>query len=111
MKLPYYELHITVESSGIADESKMERIIDASPMWHFSAIAGDPLLGPGRKLYATCHIPADHTWKKVEKSANRARHEITVFAGVLIAHDLNVIRKKIELVVFDTKESDAFLGT
>ena len=66
--------------------------------WKFSCIDGDPVLGAGVKCYAT-------TFSKGSKELQAIQDELDVAAHVLQDAGCRVIRKKIELVVFDERVS------
>ena len=88
----YYECHITMEmeNKGLA-----ERAVKATG-WSFSAIDGDPILGKGVKCYATKHFPERKPEEEVLKELNAVGNE-------LADHGINVVRRKIELVLYDTR--------
>jgi hypothetical protein len=88
----YYECHITVED-GCKDLMEKELL---NTCWKFSQITDDLILGPGNKMYATAHFSLASGIKPV-------RTELDTMAGILEAAGLNVVRRKIELVLYDTK--------
>lgn len=94
MDKPYYELHITM-SCGDSNERNNVALQAEAIGWKFSAIDGDPNLGPGIKLYATAHrngrTPVDVVREDLEDAANKLGE-----AGI------SVIRRKIEMVLFDS---------
>lgn len=90
-KTPYFELHITVEGTNQTD---MKTVVETSG-WAFSNITDDVELGPGPKMYATIQLPIQNV-KLIEKALNRMVDELQLFGH-------NVVRKKIECVVYDKK--------
>lgn len=87
----YYECHITVEGN----KELAEHCIAAFG-WKFSAIDGDPSLGDGVKCYATIHynnrVPLVEVIDRVQSAAKKLRND-----------GLNVVREKVEMVVYDTR--------
>lgn len=92
----YYECHITIEATpGCRHfiQLQVERL-----KWKFSAIDGDIILGDGTKFYATRHF--NHRLESTEVLDHlfeAARH--------LESQKIKVIRKKIELVIYDDRSS------
>jgi hypothetical protein len=68
--------------------------------WKFSAIDGDITLGDGVKCYATMHYPERlgdlGVREALDNTATRLRN-----------YGANVIRKKIELVIYDSKQKES----
>lgn len=95
-EVPYFELHITVEAQSIGvEEIVMRALLDSDGQtWKFSKIDGDPILGAGTKMYATAHFDRHHKRAHVYE-------ELDFIAEMLTLVGLNVVRKKIEMVVFD----------
>lgn len=64
----YYECHVTFSGDG-RDESTWEQFVKDNK-WKFSVLVGDPLLGPGPRMYATTHFNIRHSltgvWLKVQ---------------------------------------------
>ena len=87
----YYECHITMIDS-------VPEIAVTNLGWKFSKIDGDPTLGIGIKSYATKHFNAKH-----DKSVILA--ELHKTADKLVARGYNVVRRKIELVIYDDRSS------
>lgn len=89
----YYECHITIESAN----QHMSEMKVMSVGWTFSAIDGDPVLGKGVKCYATKHF----------NSTKNSLEEVIAFvdfAAAAINDSVSkVIRRKVELVVYDTR--------
>lgn len=78
------------------DPSFIEEKVKSSG-WIFSKIDGDPVLGRGIKCYATYICSAEYPQKMIVDWIT-ATHSHFVMLGC------NVIRSKVELVVFDTKK-------
>lgn len=90
---PYYECHITFE----ADKRRPLVDIVKSIGWKFSCIDGDPSMGMGIRCYATHHFNGGHGIKDVVITMEKT-------AEHLAANRCKVIRQKVELVVYDTKQ-------
>jgi len=91
MSKQYYECHITMRG----DKTKIEPLVKAEH-WKFSAIDGDPVLGAGVLCYATHHFKG--TLDKVDVVI-----AMGIVADKLRDQGVEVIRQKVELVVYDTK--------
>lgn len=91
---PYYECHITMEGT----KQHIRNTVENAPNWKFSAIDGDPALGDGVKCYATKHYNQKYDQEDVQKWVNE-------MADYLRESSIKVIRQKIELVVYDVKET------
>lgn len=89
----YFEAHITLRGEPNEVRSHVERI-----GWKFSAIDGDPVLGPGLKCYAT------YFFNKRIGSA-KAVDLLMESARILEKRGCIVTRRKIELVLFDDRSS------
>lgn len=91
----YYEAHITLLGSP-------ERIKPAVDLikWKFSVIDGDPVLGKGVKCYATKHFNA-----KMDKEEVLMDLRMAADALEYALPEDEVIRRKIELVIFDDRSS------
>lgn len=87
----YYECHITMLAKPDDVQYPTEYI-----KWKFSAIDGDPSLGDGVKCYATRHYNA-------RRSLEEVIAEVQDAAMYLRKLNINVLREKVELVVYDTK--------
>jgi hypothetical protein len=97
----YYEIHITMQASiegnpldKRASRDHIKQQVEALK-WKFSAIDGDPLLGDGVKVYATMH-------RKLTASYNKILVDLENTADALTAGGCEVIRKKIEIVKYDS---------
>ncbi len=90
-----YEVHITMDY--VPDKLSLQVFLN-SYNWSYSAIDGDPLLGPKVFCYATKHYdPAVHDVVYVLQ-----RTEALI--ELLKQQGCNVVRHKIELVVFDSRK-------
>lgn len=88
----YYEAHITL----LGNPDKLEPIIK-SIKWKFSKIDGDPNFGDGIRCYATRQYNGNLNKKSVLLDLHSK-------ANILEQHG-TVIRKKIELVIYDDRSS------
>lgn len=93
----YYECHITLESDPHFDVSKIKAAVE-NLHWKFSAIDGDPSLGVGVKCYATAHFNERMGDVAVLKTLNAV-------ADKLYEQGAQVVRRKIELVIHDTRSN------
>jgi hypothetical protein len=84
-----YECHITIPAKA----AEAGREIASKTHWKFSVIDGDPVLGKHVFAYLTTH-GTDLT--KVVARMNEVSAEVK-------AYGVDVIREKIELIVYDTK--------
>lgn len=91
MSNQYYECHVTMIGDAVNIENSVSKI-----GWKFSKIDGDPILGEGIKCYATKHYPA-----KLE--ANDVVHLVQEVSSVLKNKGHNILRDKVELVIYDSK--------
>jgi len=89
----YYECNITL----LDDKEKCQKEIQEIN-WSFSCIDNDIILGKGIKCYATYHYNEKYSKEIIIKEVNK-------FADILISKGLNVIREKVELVIYDSKSS------
>lgn len=89
----YFECHITMLGNPSDIRPHVEEF-----KWKFSAIDGDPSLGDGIKCYATRHFNA----KKDTKDVLRELH---LTADFLVMRGINVIRRKLERIIFDDRSS------
>lgn len=90
----YYECHITISGMG---STWAERTVKEAG-WIYSRIDGDPDLGPGTKQYATKHF-------NKRKSVEKVIAELQRVALALRLQGLEVLREKIELVIYDKRTS------
>lgn len=93
MTKSYYEAHVTI----LADPDIAKPIIE-SLKWKFSAIDGDINFGDGVKCYATRQFNAKISQEEMVKTLHNVADEIE-------ANGLNVIRRKVELVIYDDRSS------
>jgi len=91
MTKQYYECHITMTGN----KENIKPLVEAHK-WKFSAIDGDPTLGDGIKCYATRHFNT----RVGELSVLNRLHEV---ADILKNYGINVIRRKIEKVIYDDR--------
>jgi hypothetical protein len=89
----YFECHITF--LGTKEDKKL---IEKDLKWKFSIIDGDPVLGAGVKCYATKHYP----W---HKNSEDVKEEVLEVGKKLRDLNKKVLRKKIEMVIWDTKQN------
>lgn len=87
----YWELHITLGLHPVSAKPLIEALA-----WKFSCINGDPDLGGGPREYATHHGSPNAPIEGII-------HELNRVAGILKEAGFNVIRRKVELVMYDTK--------
>lgn len=85
-----FECHITVETDA---PGTFETFIERAG-WHYSSITGDPILGPGTRCFATAHFP----------KAELAISLTNSMAGFIKAHGYTILRKKVEQVIYDSRE-------
>lgn len=94
MSKNYYECHVTFIAPPESDSTSMG---PTGMGWKFSQIDGDPVLGAGVKAYFTRQfresIPMD-----------QVRAEVDQVGDVLVAEGYEVLRRKVELVVYDSKQ-------
>lgn len=98
MTKTYYECHITL----LGARQEVEPLVKQTG-WKFSAIDGDPTLGDGVKCYATMHFNA----RRPEEDVLNLLHAT---ADSLKFWGANVIRRKIERVIYDDRSSTVRLG-
>lgn len=91
MQRNYYECHVTF-SLPTANHGRPP--IDG---WRFSAIDGDPVLGAGVKCYLTRQF-------KASRSLENVIADLESVAIELRRNDITVLRTKVELVVYDSKQ-------
>ncbi len=93
--MKYYECHITM----LGDPAKIKPLVE-SYKWKFSAIDGDSVFGDGVKCYATMMYSALNDQQYcVNKTLDVANNLELLF-------HVKVIRRKVELVVFDDRSKD-----
>ena len=88
-----YELHITMEPP--THKSAHHTLTMG---WTYSEIEGDPMLGVGKRGYATRHYHAGTPRKTVKDSLDKGMR-------YLEAHGETVVRGKIEVVILDILRS------
>lgn len=86
----YYECHVTFMA---APDSRPDMVTG----WIFSKIDGDPVLGKGVKSYLTRQFPTSTSLDAVISRTEEA-------AMVLRNTGYDVLRTKVELVVYDSKQ-------
>lgn len=79
----------------VGDPEKIEHAVK-SVGWKFSKIDGDPSLGDGVKCYATMHY-------NERKPIDDVIREVNDLGDALEAGNIDVVRRKVELVVYDTR--------
>ena len=89
----YFEAHITMIGNIEAVKPLVERL-----KWKFSAIEGDINLGNGIKLYATRQF-------NVKIGKEKAIKTLLETANLLQSKGVSILRRKIELVIFDDRSS------
>jgi hypothetical protein len=87
----YYECHITM----MGDPGTLKPMVEDIG-WKFSAIDGDPVMGDGVKCYAT-------TFFNARVGTGEALERLLIAAAALRDKGAEVVRRKIELVVFDDR--------
>lgn len=91
----YYECHVTM----VGKSSELKPIVESTG-WIFSCIENDICLGEGVKCYATMHYShSKHTTAQVVENVH-------LVANNLKSIGVDVIREKVELVIYDSR-SDA----
>lgn len=88
----YFECHITIAGSKSVDVQWSVELIG----WTFSEIDGDPDLGKGVKQYATKHFNYRHSTEFVIE-------QLTDAAEKLRGYGCNVLREKVEVVIYDKR--------
>lgn len=91
-----YECHITLEIPANLRDTFKQTLKDHFSDWHYSAIDGDQTIGAGVKVYASRHYPAN-------KNIDNIFMDMQTVGLKLSSLGYNVIRKKIEIIVYDTK--------
>lgn len=95
----YFELHLTIEEPS--DRKQFVETTVEALGWKFSAIDNDIILGDGVKMYATTHMHRD--WSP----ADAVRH-LEHGSAELAKSGVNVIRKKLEQVIYDARKGRDF---
>lgn len=93
-----YECHITIELPDSVFITLLEKKILENG-WKFSKIDGDPIFGKGIKCYATQHFNSSKNVNKVLEEMNNVAEHLDILG-------FNVIREKIELIIYDTKNKE-----
>lgn len=83
----YYEAHITF--NGAEDQNVLG--------WTYSEIAGDITYGQGKKKYLTKHF------SKARWSIEAIREDMEMVSDYLQRFGCEILRNKIELVVYDKR--------
>ena len=89
----YYECHITM----IGNPATIKPLVEQTK-WKFSVIDGDPVLGQGVKCYATRLF----NFRNAEVIV---LNELINVAQSLSDQRVNVVRRKIECVIYDDKSA------
>ena len=92
-----YECHVTINQREGESRDYIKHSVEATTGWKFSAIDGDPVLGDGVKCYATKHVP-------VVVGIVEVIVAVESVAGALREIGLDVIRTKVEFIVYDNKQ-------
>lgn len=94
-----YECHVTIATPfNKEDLKKIVENFPSSPMWKFSCITDDPILGPGKYAYATLNYDPyepilNHEFFVIQKSLDLTK--------VLLQNGYEILRVKVEQTVFD----------
>ena len=91
----YYEAHITIDPI----REHMDKATVELLKWKYSSIDGDPSLGAGIRAYATNHYATSQPIEEVIK-------QLANCSWSLKNMGCSVIRTKLELVVYDSKEKE-----
>ena len=89
----YYECHITMMGNPQVIKPHVDTL-----KWKFSTIDGDPDLGAGVKCYATRHFNKRYSEEYVATRLKIASSILEVYGFI---NDFKVLRRKIELVIYD----------
>lgn len=90
----YYEMHVTFTGQ---DREVFRDLVQRSK-WRYSAIDGDANLGDGVKQYATRQMNA-------RTSVGEATLLVKDMASHLARHGAIILRRKVELVIYDDRSS------
>jgi hypothetical protein len=88
--MPKFEAHITVH---IKDAELVKRLAEGTNYWKYSQIEGDALMGPKPYCYLTGY----------DVDAGVLLASVGVAVTVLRQGGVDVLREKIERIIFDTK--------
>lgn len=91
--MKYFECHVTMTGDAATIRPLVERL-----KWKFSVIDGDILLGDGAKCYATRLFNA-----RLEQQG--VMLQLLNVANKLESYGCNVIRRKMEMVIYDDRSS------
>ncbi len=105
----YYECHVTIICPEGPDDDHCDprntlKDIIKSNKWKFSQIDGDIALGDGVKCYATTHYNARTDMEVVVS-------KLHTLADLIASRGFKVIRRKVELVVYDDRSTKVLPGT
>jgi hypothetical protein len=84
-----FEAHITLPRAQAEDVEKMA----ADSGWTYSAIDGDPVMGKQAYCYLTAY----------DTTATGLLARMRIVTAALTQRDVQVLREKIERIIFDTK--------
>lgn len=87
--MPKYEAHVTCPREASDEVRKVGELTG----WKFSAFDADPIMGDKPFCYLTSY----------SQDVYRLRAESDALARLLAQHGVQVLREKIERIVFDTK--------
>lgn len=87
----YFECHVTMTGDPEFIEPLVENL-----KWKFSVINGDPVLGRGLKCYATRLF-------NIRMGQEGVQNELLRIADALSNKGCNVIRRKVEMVIYDDR--------
>lgn len=97
----YYECHITMavepDPEFVTNRPFLRHVVE-SHGWKFSVINVDANLGAGQKAYAT---------RQYNKRFSQAEmlEKLHFFGDLIADHGIKILRRKIELVLFDDRSS------
>lgn len=91
----YYEAHVTI---AVEDNREHIKNVVENTRWKFSIIDGDINLGDGIKAYATRQFNSKHKSSQIE-------FLLHLEADILKSENIRVLRRKVELVLFDDRSS------
>lgn len=95
----YYECHVTM----LGDKTQIQPNVE-SLGWIFSCIDNDICLGKGIKCYATYHYSVS------KHSKEDVINYVEEVANALRSVGCNVIRTKVELVIYDSRSQECPLN-